>query len=93
MCLHLQMCMLGVVSTSDHVSKYCKDMGCIACICVEGWWMWRIEKWRSVARAKVKAWLVLEMSKVALQFDICGVARKLDAMLEDECMEIYNEKT
>ena len=24
---------------------------------------------------------------------IRGVARKLDAMLEDECMEIYNEKT
>ena len=43
------MCMLGVVSTSDHVSKYCKDMGCIACMCVEG----RIEKFRSVTRAKV----------------------------------------
>ena len=24
---------------------------------------------------------------------IRGVATKLDAMLEDECMEIYNEKT
>ena len=35
MSLHLQMCMLGVVSTSDHVSKYCKDMGCIACIYVQ----------------------------------------------------------
>lgn len=43
--------------------------------------MWRIEKWRSVARAKVKAWLVLEMSKVALQFDICGVARKCKGKL------------
>ena len=42
--------------------------------------MWRIEKWRSVARAKVSvAGVGSEQSSFA--FDICGVARKCKGKL------------